>query len=198
MGVGALAAALPVTAIRGYRAGGMTDVTPHGWKTSQRRAADGAVESQQHVFPPDRVVEADDAGALRLGRIYWQEVEGFTRGIVRTVETAEGMELRVAGGGPAVLRFGRPTLRAQGATVSATYPILGGMLARRPGGTISFAQSEEPRVELASAIEGFFPTLAARPGAPAWTGELYRQVQARIHVRISRRYFGRLIREAGL
>ena len=49
---------------------------------------------------------------------------------------------------------------------------------------------------LVSTIAGFHPTLAGRPGAPAWTGELYKRVQARIHVAISCNYFRRLIAEA--
>ena len=49
-------------------------------------------------------------------------------------------------------------------------------------------------VELRSAIAGYYPRLAARPGAPAWTGEVYNQVQARLHARVSRSYFRNLAR----
>jgi hypothetical protein len=48
-----------------------------------------------------------------------------------------------------------------------------------------------------STITGFFPRLAARQGEPDWTGALYSHVQSRIHVAVSRRYFKRLIAEAG-
>jgi hypothetical protein len=51
-------------------------------------------------------------------------------------------------------------------------------------------------VELRSVIAGYYPTLAARPGAPAWTGEVYNQVQARLHARVSHRYFRHLARTA--
>ena len=40
------------------------------------------------------------------------------------------------------------------------------------------------------------PSLAARQGERDWTGALYSQVQSRVHVAISRRYFARLIGEA--
>ena len=55
-------------------------------------------------------------------------------------------------------------------------------------------QSGRDTVELSSRISGFVPRLAAKPGRPPWTGTLYDQVQSRIHVAISRRYFSRLAR----
>jgi hypothetical protein len=50
---------------------------------------------------------------------------------------------------------------------------------------------------LRSTITGFYPRLAAREGKSDWTGGLYSLVQSRIHVAVSRRYFVRLIAEAG-
>ncbi len=129
-----------------------------------------------------------------LGAAYWREVERLTRGLVRTRRRTGGMELRIARRGPALLRFGNPQLSVTADAVSTTYPITGGMLARRPAGSITLSmRGGAGRVELRSAIVGYHPTLAARPGAPAWTGELYDQVQARVHARVSRRYFHRLI-----
>ena len=91
-----------------------------------------------------------------------------------------------------------PRLGIGADAVSCTYPIVGGILSRAAAGTITFTQRRlDDRVLLASAIAGFHPTLAGRPGAPAWTGELYKRVQARIHVAISGDYFRRLIAEAG-
>src|SRR4029450_912263 len=79
--------------------------------------------------------------------------------------------------------------------VSCHYPIEGGLLARRPGGEIDFAQTGDGPTVLRSAIRGFFPGPAARAGSPDWTGALYNRVQSRIHVVVSRRYFARLIGE---
>jgi hypothetical protein len=81
--------------------------------------------------------------------------------------------------------------------VSCRYPIEGGLLAQRPAGEILFEQTGGPVSVLRSAIRGFFPRLAARQGRPDWTGALYNRVQSRIHVAVSRRYFSRLIAEAG-
>ena len=87
--------------------------------------------------------------------------------------------------------FATPTRTAR---QPGCYPITGGLLARRPAGSITLTQSGRDTVELSSRISGFVPRLAARPGRPPWTGTLYEQVQSRIHVAISRRYFSRLAR----
>ncbi len=167
-----------------------------GWTESERRLDDGAIASDQHALVEQPVVELSAAGALRLAEVYWSEVERSTVGLVRPRVSGDGLELRLLGVGPALLRFGAPRLLADKGAVAATYPIVGGLLTRRAEGTISFRQIAGDRPELVSEIEGFHPTLAARPDAPQWTGELYRQVQARLHSRVSRRYFIRLVREA--
>ena len=149
------------------------------------------------MVAPRPVVERTVDGAMMLGAAYWREVERLTRGLVRTRSRNGGLELRVARRGPALLRFGTPQISIASDAVSTTYPIAGGMLARRAAGSITLSmRGGSGRVELRSAIAGYHPTLAARPGAPAWTGELYDQIQARVHARVSRRYFHRLIDRA--
>jgi hypothetical protein len=149
------------------------------------------------MVAPRPVVEHSAEGAMMLGDAYWREVERLTRGIVRTRSSTGGAELRLARRGPTLLRFGPPQLTATTNVVSMTYPIAGGMLARRAAGSITLSMhGGADGVELRSAIAEYYPTLAARPGAPAWTGELYDQIQARIHARVSRRYFHHLIDRA--
>jgi hypothetical protein len=92
-----------------------------------------------------------------------------------------------------LLRFGAPTIKATTTFVCCSYPIEGGLLARCPGGEIIFAQAGDGAPVVRSAIRGFFPSLASRTASPDWTGALYNQVQSRIHVVVSRRYFARLI-----
>lgn len=168
-----------------------------GWRSSETRLKSGAVESEQCVWVERPVVEMSAAGARRLGAVYWREVHHATRGLVRVGAPRGGVELRVAGRGPALLRFGPADVSVEPGAVVCTFPIVGGALSRTPSGTITFAQRQlDDRVLLVSAIAGFHPTLAGRPGAPAWTGELYKRVQARIHVAISGNYFRRLIAEA--
>ena len=168
-----------------------------GWRSSETRLKSGAVESEQRVWAEAPVVEMSEAGARRLGSVYWREVRHATGGLVRVGVPGGGVELRVVGRGPALLRFGPAEVSVEPDAVVCTYPIVGGALSRTPSGTITFAQRQlDDRVLLMSAIAGFHPTLAGRPGAPAWTGELYKRVQARIHVAISGNYFRRLITEA--
>ena len=168
-----------------------------GWESWQRQAEDGAVESEQRVVLDRPVVEFSPAGAERLANAYWREVEGLTGHLVRARARQGVLDLRLAGQGPSLLRFGPPSVEASSEAVSCRYPIIGGFLARRPSGEIVFAQSGGTHPVVRSTITGFFPRFAAREGRPGWSGALYSHVQSRIHVAVSRRYFRRLISEAG-
>ncbi len=168
-----------------------------GWQVQQSESSPGAVNSEQRVLAPRPVVDASEAGALRLGSVYWAEVERFTRGAVRVRASGDGFELRLFPRGPVLLRFGAAAIAVTAATTRCAYPIRAGGLARRSGGEIAFVQLTGDEVELRSTIQGYHPTLAARPGAPRWAGALYQHGQQRLHLAISRGYFRRLIAEAG-
>jgi hypothetical protein len=139
------------------------------------------------------VVDGSPTGALALGRAYWVQVERTTRGLVRLRGGAEQPELAIGRRGPALLRFGAAELEAGADAVAYRVAIAGGLLTREPAGTFELRQQGRGPCELRSTIRGFHPTLAGRPGGRGWTGALYRQVQARLHVRISRRYFAGLL-----
>jgi hypothetical protein len=176
----------------------MTRTGLREWESTQRQTALGAVESEQRVRLLWPVVDGSAHGAQRLGSAYWREVERFTFGLVRSRQGVEGVELRLLGRRPLLLAFAQPVTDIAEGSVRCCYPITGGLLAHQPGGEIVFAQDQlGDRLWLRSTITGFFPALAARPGEPDWTGALYSQVQRRIHLAISRRYFSRLITEAG-
>ena len=142
-----------------------------------------AVESEEQACAPLAIMDASQADGRRLAAAYWREVERTTAGLVRVRETPEGLTLR-AFGAP-LLRFGLPRIEAAGDRVTCRYPIAGGLLARRPGGSIAFTQNGKV---LTSTISGFHPRLGLLPG-------IYSNVQARIHAAVSRRYFARLVRE---
>ena len=174
----------------------MNPVDVSGWSTSEQRA-DGAVDSEQRVPAPGPVVESTERGAAELGAVYWREVEGFMRGLVRAQVSADGsVALLLRPGRVLLLSFRPPELSATEGTVKCTYPISGGLLARTASGTISFSQEAGPPLALASAISGFVPRLAAAPGRPNWTGAFYEQVQRRLHLAVSKRYFEALVRGA--
>jgi hypothetical protein len=152
-----------------------------GWETWHRQAPDGAIESEQRVTLARPVVEFSTTGAERLGRSYWREVRRVTGSVVRARDRGGALELRLLGG-PVLLRFDRPTLEASETRAFCSYPIAGGLLARRAAGELTFEQTADG---LSSTIRGFFPRVAN-----------YDRLQGRAHVAISRRYFRRLIAEA--
>jgi hypothetical protein len=166
------------------------------WSSTQTRSPAGAFESVQRIAFPAPVVERTTTGARRLGELYWREVERSTFGLIRARAAAGGMEVRLLGIGPALLRFGQPEHAVSSDWVNCLYPIRGGLLARAPAGSISFTQTGLDAVEVSSAIKGFFPRLASRRQFRRWHGLLYPQIQARLHVALGRRYFARLWQDA--
>lgn len=166
-----------------------------GWEAWQRQTDDGAVESEQRMALRGPVVQFSNAGAEHLGREYWREVERVTRRFVRAREGTDSLELRLFGNGPILLRFSLPKVEATDVLATCSYSIQGGWLARRPVGEIVFAQVGGAEPAIRSTLRGFFPRLVAQDGERSWTGALYNQVQSRIHVAVSRRYFARLIAE---
>lgn len=169
---------------------------PIGWRSRHAQTVRGAVESRQQVELAAPVVDFTEQGARSLGRAYWAEVERSTLGLVRQAARRPGVQLCVLGRGPALLSFGEAEVTASSSLVRCRYAITGGVLAQRPQGDISFTQARGDRLELSSTIRDFLPTLAARQGEPHWTGALYDQLQSRLHVLISRRFFARLASEA--
>jgi hypothetical protein len=167
---------------------------PGTWSSSQAESPSGSFDSVQRIVLPAPVVECTTAGARRLGELYWRELERSTLGLVR-VRGEDALALRVLGLGPALLRFGAPELAVGPDAVSCTYAIQGGLLARSPGGSISFTQTGAEDVELRTSLTGFFPRLASRR-ARRRGGLLYAQGQARLHVALGRSWFTRLWREA--
>jgi hypothetical protein len=128
---------------------------------------------------------------------YWQAVDGFTRGGVRAHWSAEGGRL-VLLGGASLLSFDAAELAWSDELVSCRYSIRGGLLALRAGGSVTLAQHRAgDEVELSVVVEEYLPRLAARAGAPWWTGALYAKGQSPIHAAVSRRYFDLLASRAG-
>ncbi len=160
--------------------------------TNASLASDGGVTTEQRVRLTHQAVPWSDEGARALACTYWREVTHITRGLVRVHERGGTIELRLLGG-PALLRFDRPQLQVRPAFVSCSYPIAGGLLAHVRGGALTLSQSGRDEPEVRTTVSGFHPSLAARPGFPAWTGVLYARGQARIHDAVGRRFLAGLI-----
>jgi hypothetical protein len=152
--------------------------TLEGWRSAQARGADGAIESDERISVSVALVPSTDEGARMLGERYWAEVRRASFGLVRLHPSAHGNVLRVFG--VPLFRFGAMELVSGSSGVRCSFPIGGGILARRPGGALVLSQTAGPEPELRAAVEGFVPRLSARP---------YDRIQRRIHVGISRRYF---------
>jgi hypothetical protein len=165
-----------------------------GWESSERVLESGGFESRQRVLVARPVVEASEAGARTLGVTYWQAVDRFTRGGVRASWTGDGGKLKLLGGAT-LLTFGAAELSFDRELVSCRHAIKGGLLALQAGGFVTLAQRPEgDQQELSVMVEGYLPRLAARTGAPPWTGMLYVKGQSPFHAAVSRRYFELLLR----
>jgi hypothetical protein len=159
---------------------------PESWRSHERRYPDGAVDSVQRVALASPAVTADEDGARRLGTGYWRAVQRASVGLVRPHVRDGAVELRLLGRVPVLLRLDAPRLAAAGGAVTCSYPIVGGALARRPGGTLSLSQTTGEELELRIAVEGYVPRRCL----------LYRTLQRRFHAHVSRRYLRRLPTEA--
>ena len=169
----------------------------NGWESHEKVLRSGGFESRQRVLVPQPAVDASASGARVLGITYWQAVERFTRGGVRASWSGGGGKLRLLGGAT-LLTFGPPELSFDGAVVTCRHEIRGGLLALRAGGSVTLAQRPEgDQQELSVTVEEYLPRLAARAGAPKWTGLLYIKGQSPFHAAVSRRYFEILVRSGG-
>jgi hypothetical protein len=148
----------------------------------QERGDGGTIESDERISVSRPVVPATEAGARALGERYFLTVRRASFGLVRLRRTRDGNVLRLAGA--PLLRFAPARLSAGPGCVRCSFPIRGGLLARRPGGALVLSQSRGS--ELRTAVNGFVPRLGARP---------YDRIQRRIHVAVSRRFFESLIAE---
>lgn len=169
----------------------------HAWDTTEQVLDSGGFESTQRVLASEPVIESSSSGARWLGIAYWQSVDRFTRGGVRARWTDDGGRLTLLGG-VRLLAFGLPELAFSDDLVSCRYPIQGGLLAVRAGGSVTLAQRRiDDEFELSVVVQEYLPRLAARAGTPRWTGALYAKGQSPFHAAVSRRYFDLLARRAG-
>ena len=173
----------------------MKRATPNGWSSVEEYTADGAIHFEQRARPPAPAVDLSEAGARELAERYWREVEALTRRAVQARRFADGVELRLLGRWT-LLRFGRSETTVGSSAVLSRFPILGGALTRTPGGSITFAQTVAPELELRTTVDGFVPRLGGRAGRPDWSRALSWELQRRLHVAISRRYLTRLAEKA--
>jgi hypothetical protein len=164
------------------------------WSTLERETDAGAVESRQWITLPRELVASDEHGARELGRRYFAEVARFSHGLVRPRLRRDGVAL-VLVGAVTLLRFGAPELGQNGGSVECRYPIRGGLLVARPGGSLLVAQ--HPGVELELFVAGYFPRLGGTASRRSLRRGLYTALQARAHRAVGRRFFEAALGEVG-
>ncbi len=125
---------------------------------------DGTIDSTQRA-PVGVALEA-----LRLEQLYWEAIRRVTFGSARF----SGDAVRLLGLWPVFLRFG-PLVQGRRA-------ILGGLIASRPGGTISWRADG---VHAAIEVEGFAPSL----------GGLLWRLEVALHDLVAARFLALVARE---
>jgi hypothetical protein len=156
-----------------------------GFRSTDSRADDGSIETEERILAVAPVVPFSESGARELGRAYWASIPQVSRGLVRACVRDGGVVIRLVAVAVPLLRFGPAEVLVEDERLTCRYPILGGLLALRPGGALVIAQTGKEPAEIHVAVTGF----AARLGG----GRVYRHLQQRIHVAVSRRVFARLL-----
>jgi hypothetical protein len=124
------------------------------------------------VSVEDRVAAPRPVPPARLRDAYFAGVGRLTFGLLR------GQPWRVRLGPLTLLEFGEPVAEPDGA--GWTWPIVGGLLTRGPGGSMAYRWREG---ELRAHVDGY------RPSIPA---PLYRALQLRAHHLVTRRILLRM------
>lgn len=145
---------------------------------------------EQRIDLSSPVVEASDRGAEALAEAYWDEIRRLTVGLVRARRADGGVELALGRAIP-LLRFGPPVTTVSDGSVECRFPIVGGVLAKRSGGSLSLCQIDAPSPALAVVVQDYAPRLDSgrQRGLRTFT---YHEVQERIHSLIGRRYLERM------
>jgi hypothetical protein len=157
-----------------------------GWSNVERHTSGGAVNSVQRVALEKVVVPMSDRGARELGALYWSEVERGMRGLVRARRRQDGIVLELAGL-VTLLHFGLEEPRLDGEELECRYPILGGLLTAREGGSLAIVQRAGRAPELELAVTGYFSRLMSGPLGPV-RRFFYSSVQRPLHLAVSRRF----------
>lgn len=155
-----------------------------------------STSSEQRIRLTRPVVESSERGAGELVEAYWDEIRRITLGLVRARATTGSAELALVGA-VSLFRFGAPEVSATADRVECRFPIVGGVLAKRSGGSLTIAQRAGPSPELVVTVEDYAPRLdSGRPRGGLRT-LAYRHLQQPVHAAIGRRYLDRMAARSG-
>ena len=131
----------------------------------------GGFESRERVLVVEPVVESSWPRARTLGVTYWQAVciSPPAAASAPAGGAAEASSSCSAARNAAHLRGAGALVRRRAGRLPVRHP--GGLLALRAGGSMNSAQRPDgDQQELNVTVEEYLPRLAARAGAPLWTG----------------------------
>ena len=150
-----------------------------------------STSNEQRIRLSRPVVESSERGARELADAYWSEIGRITLGLVRAKATRGGTELALVGA-LSLLRFGGPEVSTTADHVECRFPITGGALAKRSGGSLTIAQHAGPSPELVVTVEDYAPRLDSGRQHGGLRTLAYRRLQLPVHAAIGERYLNRM------
>lgn len=156
------------------------------WSELEGPSAKGGIDSVQRIALGEGIVPTTAAGARELGVRYWAELERCSRGVVHVRDRAGEITLVLAGVVP-LFRFGSGQVRVDDTVVECRFPILGGVLVARAGGSLAVVQRSGREHELDVSVTGYHPRLATGILRPV-RRLVYSSVQKPLHLAVSRRF----------
>jgi hypothetical protein len=169
----------------------------------ERVACQQILENDHSVFSVQRLLLPDEgcgtlssAGMLRL---YLAYVERFTLGVIRVVESAAGIDFRLAGCGVALIRFIAPGHESLGTADKTTLRIAGGFLVQPlecDRGQLDFiVEKHAAGTRLTLQLADYCPLLLGGSSPSLLRKWIYRLTQAYIHKVITVRFLRMVYRQ---
>jgi hypothetical protein len=134
--------------------------------------------------------------SVMLLQLYSQHIRRFTLGLVIPVETAEGVEFRLAGLPLSLISFTSSVHEAHENSDCSRLHITGGILVE-PGesyrGELLFKTEQTPSgLKLTLQLSGFCPLMLGNQKPSFWRKRLYRYTQGYLHRLITVRFLARV------
>jgi hypothetical protein len=135
----------------------------------------------------------------RVLQLYLDYIMHFTLGIIRSVESDNGLEFRLAGSSIAIISFAPPRLENTAEGEKTTLRISGGLLVQPKEcdmGQLEFlVEAVESGCRVTLKLSGFRPLLLGSRQPSLWRKWLYRLTQASLHKTVTIRFLAMVYRK---
>lgn len=160
-------------------------------------AQDHSVFSIQWVVIPQGVPAGLTADSLL--RLYLDYIGRFTLGLIRPVESAAGIELRLGGSTLAIIKFSPPYSEKTATGEKTSLRISGGLLVQPKEcdrGQLDFMiESLPPGSRVTLKLSDFCPLILGSSRPSLWRKWLYRLTQAYLHKTVTIRFLAMVYRQ---